>query len=297
MGCRSSKTGETAKQSSQHMDKAQIQLNSVGLQPNVSQVPELSTLQDNLAAAMKEFKLAHDEHETISARERVLIARQALAAARSAQPHASTPLAESDVNRECSQMNNRELRRASGHINFECGDGEKLSESGERYQGHLNARLAALILQKRAVRDAARGSDQPGCSRIRSYSSSSDNSPSMSRTNSRLGTLNRAGSIISDTCLTSPTPPSGLPGRKTRVRFHQVSIHEFSRDWSCAASQPSSGGPALGMGMNCINFTETPLEEYENEREYTRIPIERFHTTGRMSPLERTRILDVRKRS
>lgn len=235
------------------MDKAQIQLNSVGLQPNVSQVPELSALQDDLAAAIKEFKLARDEHESVKARERVLISRQALATARSAQPHANTPLAESDVNRECSQMNNRELSRASGHINFECGDGEKLSESGERYQGQLNARLAALILQKRAVRDAARGSDQPGRSRIRSYSSSSDNSPSMSRANSRRGSVTRASSVISDASLTCPSS-TGLPVRKTRVRFHQVEIHEFSRDWSCAASQPSSG-----EHLDCCFCSSRPL--------------------------------------
>jgi len=215
-----------------------------------------------------------------------------------------TPLADThDVNQPTT------INSADRTIKF---SGDQLSESGERYQGQLNARLAALILQKRAVRDAARGSNgaEPR-TRIRSYGGSGDTTPVVSPASSR---RNSGMSDSAQSCqsLSKGKWFKGEPApivretatsrvlsekRNSKVKFNEVIIHEFTRDWSCAAAQPSSGGPALGMGVNCIKLTHTPLDDFENERMYTRTPCERFHITGRMSPLERSRLLDVRKKT
>lgn len=200
-----------------------------------------------------------------------------------------------------------------GTIVFNTG-----TEDGQRYQGQLNARLAAMILQKRANRQKARGG--------------SPSSSQLSTPTSRDTPTSRRGSISSSPVLsarsgecrdlTPPSPGYGssdsqpssrdhkrnrrncLSGQNSRrnsvsgrgrIRWAMVEINEFGRDFSCACAQPSSGGLPLGMGMYHMKCSRMSLDEFEDSRKTSRIPCERFHITGRLSPMERGKLLDHRR--
>lgn len=189
-----------------------------------------------------------------------------------------------------------------GSINLETG------ETRQGYQGQLNARLAAMILQKRQKRESARKSTPP---------TSGESTPTRSRRNSRdlrdtpPGTPKSAGFVWQHSMSGEPVAPSS-PGsgggayqntrrssksRQTKLKWAIVEVNEFVRDFNCACAQPSSGGLPLGMGMYHVKCSRQSLDEFELSRKLTRIPLERFHITGRLSNLERGKLLDQKRTS
>eukprot|EP00656_Telonema_subtile_P056162 TRINITY_DN8913_c0_g1_i1.p1 TRINITY_DN8913_c0_g1~~TRINITY_DN8913_c0_g1_i1.p1 ORF type:complete len:340 (+),score=1.00 TRINITY_DN8913_c0_g1_i1:243-1262(+) len=270
-------------------------------------------------------------------------------------------------------------------IVFESG------EEGQPYQGQLNARLAAMILQKRATRNAARGtpnSSPPASGQSTPTSSNSPRSPRSPRSpGSRRKSAPSSAESTSNTDISTssglpPLPPQSPKGRRssktgellddsppgagfgsssdlaglighrrrgnrdglgssgdlrasvaglgssgdlstilgnrtrrnsassrdstgsrgsrgsrrtTRIKWDAVEVNEFARDFNCACSQPSSGGLPLGMGMYHVKCSRQSLDEFESSRKLSRIPVDRFHITGRLSPLERGKLLDHRR--
>lgn len=149
------------------------------------------------------------------------------------------------------------------------------SDEGGNQQ--LNARLAALIIQRRSDRRQARTPLRPTA--VFNQNSAMPNVDLALKP--RRNSLSRSSSKVR-----SPT----------KVKFDVVHVHEFARDYTCSCSQPSSGGLPLGMGMYHVQSSRTNLNEFEDRRALERIPMERFHITGRLSPMERSRMLGQKKK-
>eukprot|EP00658_Telonema_sp_P-2_P019346 TRINITY_DN17631_c0_g1_i2.p1 TRINITY_DN17631_c0_g1~~TRINITY_DN17631_c0_g1_i2.p1 ORF type:complete len:274 (+),score=44.34 TRINITY_DN17631_c0_g1_i2:317-1138(+) len=226
-----------------------------------------------------------------------------------------------------------EAQFASGRPDMGSDPFTSTGEESERYQGQLNARLAAMILQKRANRQRTRGradrsvshhgrSSAQNGSRTSSPSSSQSSSRACSRRNSTngemvmmnlqhaddlpspgLGSGSRSRSTTMDTATprtarSTPRTSVRLRAKSTsgrRIKWDKVEINEFARDFNCAGAQPSSGGLPLGMGMYHVSNYRVTVDEYENSRKNTRVPSDRFHILGRLSPMERGKLFDVRQ--
>jgi len=77
------------------------------------------------------------------------------------------------------------------------------------------------------------------------------------------------------------------------VSFCEVELFEFARAAHEAAPTPKSGGPGLGMGWAAIATAKIKITEFEKMRCNTRTPRQKFHREGRLTPKERSAILNV----